>query len=175
MSRPTEIMLVARATSTGSGSRPKTKSRRCPRHIISRDARCDFHRFFNDAIGTLRELGGARRIVEDEVRDRAARYGTQRQRVDPRDGPFVSCTGQRNSCPAETLQLAHRIPLSRLPARSSGRARTRAWDHDPGRRCRDRAAPVPARTIPCAQRNCLSCQSRGGKMLVRGRSKSAAI
>ena len=29
MSRPTEIMLVARATSTGSGSRPKIKSRRC--------------------------------------------------------------------------------------------------------------------------------------------------
>ena len=29
MSRPTEIMLVASATSTGSESRPKTKSRRC--------------------------------------------------------------------------------------------------------------------------------------------------
>jgi hypothetical protein len=37
----------------------------------------------------LRELGGARRIVEDEVRDRAARYGTQRRRVDPKDGPFA--------------------------------------------------------------------------------------
>jgi hypothetical protein len=37
----------------------------------------------------LRELGGARRIVEDEVRDRVARYGTQRRRVDPKDGPFV--------------------------------------------------------------------------------------
>jgi hypothetical protein len=37
----------------------------------------------------LRELGGARRIVEDEVRDRAARYGTQRRRVDPKDSPFV--------------------------------------------------------------------------------------
>jgi hypothetical protein len=31
----------------------------------------------------LRELGGARRIVEDEVRDRAARYGSERVRVDP--------------------------------------------------------------------------------------------
>jgi hypothetical protein len=31
----------------------------------------------------LRELGGARRIVEDEVRDRAARYGVQRRRADP--------------------------------------------------------------------------------------------
>lgn len=37
----------------------------------------------------LRELGGARRIVEDEVRDRAARYGSQRRRVDPVDRPFA--------------------------------------------------------------------------------------
>jgi len=37
----------------------------------------------------LRELGGARRIVEDEVRDRAARYGSQRQRIDPADAPFA--------------------------------------------------------------------------------------
>ena len=40
----------------------------------------------------LRELGGARRIVEDEVRDRAARYGTQRRRVDPKDSPFADRT-----------------------------------------------------------------------------------
>ena len=37
----------------------------------------------------LRELGGARRIVEDEVRDRAGRYGTQRRRVEPADRPFA--------------------------------------------------------------------------------------
>lgn len=37
----------------------------------------------------LRELGGARRIVEDEVRDRAASYGSQRRRVDPVDTPFA--------------------------------------------------------------------------------------
>jgi hypothetical protein len=36
----------------------------------------------------LRELGGARRIVEDEVRDRAQRYGAERRRVDPKDAPF---------------------------------------------------------------------------------------
>ncbi len=36
----------------------------------------------------LRELGGARRIVEDEVRDRVSRYGTDRRRVDPPDRPF---------------------------------------------------------------------------------------
>jgi hypothetical protein len=37
----------------------------------------------------LRELGGARRIVEDEVRDRVGRYGTQRRRVEPCDAPFA--------------------------------------------------------------------------------------
>ncbi len=36
----------------------------------------------------LRELGGARRIVEDEVTERAARYGSDRRRVVPRDRPF---------------------------------------------------------------------------------------
>jgi hypothetical protein len=40
----------------------------------------------------LRELGGARRIVEDEVRDRAARYGTERHRLDPKDSPFADRT-----------------------------------------------------------------------------------
>jgi hypothetical protein len=37
----------------------------------------------------LKELGGARRIVEDEVRDRTARYGSQRRRVAPPDTPFA--------------------------------------------------------------------------------------
>lgn len=37
----------------------------------------------------LKELGGARRIVEDEVRDRTARYGTQRRRISPTDQPFA--------------------------------------------------------------------------------------
>src|SRR4029077_3353245 len=40
----------------------------------------------------LRELGGARRIVEDEVRDRGARHGTQRRPVDPKDSPFADRT-----------------------------------------------------------------------------------
>lgn len=37
----------------------------------------------------LRELGGARRIVEDEVRARLAQYGTERRRVSPNDHPFA--------------------------------------------------------------------------------------
>ena len=38
----------------------------------------------------LRELGGARRIVEDEVRDRVSRYGSERRRVNPADQPFAN-------------------------------------------------------------------------------------
>lgn len=37
----------------------------------------------------LRELGGARRIVEDEVRAGVARYGTERRRIVPLDKPFA--------------------------------------------------------------------------------------
>lgn len=37
----------------------------------------------------LRELGGARRIVEDEVKTRLTGYGTGRQRVEPPDLPFA--------------------------------------------------------------------------------------
>lgn len=37
----------------------------------------------------LRELGGARRIVEDEVRARLATYGSERRRVSPADQPFA--------------------------------------------------------------------------------------
>lgn len=37
----------------------------------------------------LRELGGARRIVEDEVRARLAVYGADRRREAPPDAPFV--------------------------------------------------------------------------------------
>jgi hypothetical protein len=37
----------------------------------------------------LRELGGARRIVEDEVRTRLATYGAKRRREVPQDQPFA--------------------------------------------------------------------------------------
>jgi hypothetical protein len=38
----------------------------------------------------LRELGGARRIVEDEVRSKLATYGTERRRISPLDQPFAN-------------------------------------------------------------------------------------
>jgi hypothetical protein len=50
----------------------------------------------------LRELGGARRIVEDEVRDRVQRYGTQRIRLDPTSAPFA------NRQIAEPMELTSR-------------------------------------------------------------------
>ena len=37
----------------------------------------------------LRELGGARRIVEDEVKARLTGYGAERRRADPPDAPFA--------------------------------------------------------------------------------------
>jgi hypothetical protein len=51
----------------------------------------------------LRELGGARRIVEDEVRDRVGRYGTQRRRADPPDDPFSDRTVK------EPMELTSRV------------------------------------------------------------------
>jgi hypothetical protein len=38
----------------------------------------------------LRELGGARRIVEDEVRARVATFGDKRRRIAPQDHPFAN-------------------------------------------------------------------------------------
>lgn len=51
----------------------------------------------------LRELGGARRIVEDEVRDRVSRYGAQRRRIDPPDAPFS------DRAIGEPLELTSRV------------------------------------------------------------------
>lgn len=56
----------------------------------------------------LRELGGARRIVEDEVRDRAGRYGSQRQRLDPVDSPFADRKVK------EPLELTSRVSTDKV-------------------------------------------------------------
>ena len=56
----------------------------------------------------LRELGGARRIVEDEVRDRAARYGSERRRISPADEPF------RNRRLREPLELTSRVSTDQV-------------------------------------------------------------
>jgi len=56
----------------------------------------------------LRELGGARRIVEDEVRDRARRYGDERRRVAPHDQPF----GDRRI--REPMELTSRVSTDQV-------------------------------------------------------------
>lgn len=66
----------------------------------------------------LRELGGARRIVEDEVRDRTARYGTQRHRVDPPGNPFADRRIK------EPLELTSRVSTDEV-AKAKQRLETR--------------------------------------------------
>jgi hypothetical protein len=56
----------------------------------------------------LRELGGARRIVEDEVVDRASRYGSERRRVLPSDAPF------RDRRLKEPMELTSRVSTDQV-------------------------------------------------------------
>lgn len=56
----------------------------------------------------LRELGGARRIVEDEVRDRAARYGAERVRLAPTTRFF------RDRRIKEPLELTSRVSTDKV-------------------------------------------------------------
>jgi hypothetical protein len=56
----------------------------------------------------LRELGGARRIVEDEVVDRASRYGSERRRVSPNDAPF------RDRRLREPMELTSRVSTDQV-------------------------------------------------------------
>ena len=58
----------------------------------------------------LRELGGARRIVEDEVAARVARYGDGRRRIEPEDHPF----GNRDL--AEPVELTSRVSTDEVAA-----------------------------------------------------------
>jgi len=58
----------------------------------------------------LRELGGARRIVEDEVAARTASYGSERRRLEPPDRPF----GDRTL--AEPIELTSRVSTDQVAA-----------------------------------------------------------
>ena len=59
----------------------------------------------------MRELGGARRIVEDEVRTRLREYGAKRRRLDPPDAPFAD-----RRLPEETgiLELTSRVSTDKV-------------------------------------------------------------
>ena len=80
----------------------------------------------------LRELGGARRIVEDEVTERAARYGSDRRRVSPRDQPF------QDRRLREPMELTSRVSTDqvaearrRLEVYSEARTRRLMWRSPP--------------------------------------------
>ncbi len=56
----------------------------------------------------LRELGGARRIVEDEVRARLGSYGADRRRIAPPDAPFADRRLR------EVLELTSRVSTDKV-------------------------------------------------------------
>lgn len=58
----------------------------------------------------LRELGGARRIVEDEVATRTLRYGAERRRLEPPDRPFG------NRMLGEPVELTSRVTTDQVAA-----------------------------------------------------------
>ena len=66
----------------------------------------------------LRELGGARRIVEDEVRAKLADYGTRRRRLNPKDQPFENRTLR------DVLELTSRESTDKVAAAKDALART---------------------------------------------------
>ena len=75
----------------------------------------------------LRELGGARRIVEDEIREHVASYGDKRRRITPPDKPFAN----------RTFASAAGIDLAGLDRRRCARqGAPRARDTSGERRCR---------------------------------------
>lgn len=104
----------------------------------------------------LRELGGARRIVEDEVRTQVADYGDRRRRLDPRDRPFANRTVR------EPLELTSRVSTDAVSA-----AKKRLEQATAG----DQGVDVALAT------NMISVGldiTRLGLMLVQGQPKTAA-
>jgi hypothetical protein len=59
----------------------------------------------------LRELGGARRIVEDEVRTRLREYGSKRRRLDPADAPF---SDRRLRAEDSIIELTSRVSTDQV-------------------------------------------------------------
>ena len=105
----------------------------------------------------LRELGGARRIVEDEVSGFASKYGDQRRRVQPHDQPFA------NRPLREPMELTSRVSTDQV---AEAKARL------------DQAFGGTAETVDVAlATNMISVGldiGRLGLMLVQGQPKTTA-
>lgn len=105
----------------------------------------------------LRELGGARRIVEDEVRARAAVYGTKRTRVYPADHPFA------DRRIGEVLELTSRVSTDQVAE---------------AKRRLEQSFGNPEATVDVAMAtNMISVGldiTRLGLMIVQGQTKTAA-
>lgn len=118
----------------------------------------------------LRELGGARRIVEDEVAARAAHYGAQRRRLEPADRPF----GDRLL--GEPVELTSRVSTDQVAA--AKRRLEAGFGGDGERPPSDGFAAGRAEPVDVAlATNMISVGldiDRLGLMLVQGQPKTAA-
>lgn len=104
----------------------------------------------------LRELGGARRIVEDEVRAKLADYGTRRRRLNPKDQPF------ENRVLRDVLELTSRESTDKVAAAKDALVRS---------------ALAPNGVDVALATNMISVGldiSRLGLMVVQGQPKAAA-
>jgi hypothetical protein len=113
-------------------------------------------------LNALRELGGARRIVEDEIREHVASYGAKRRRVRPPDTPF---SNRQLRLPVELT--------SRVSTDDVAIAKERL-----GRRLKDVAGQTDGDSIDVAlATNMISVGldiTRLGLMVVQGQPKTAA-
>jgi hypothetical protein len=71
---------------------------------------CDPYMTLLGYFNSLRELGGSRRIIEDEVKTRLAQYG-KRKRISPNDGSFVD-----RNIGFDVLELTSRVSTNDVAA-----------------------------------------------------------
>ena len=176
--------MVARATSTGLGipAEDSLEALFRLRHLIGRNARGQFHRLLDAAIGKrpvlridappLRPVASG--AIPHFVLDNPARAAKLAQRVEVAKRRHVRIGGVRALPIGRRMRVVCRLRRSHQRRQRPQEDELRA--RDLARRCRDRAAPDPSTTGPCAQRSCRSDRCPGGgKMLVFPRSNSASI